>query len=72
MWQRGQLQARAGESWPPTIHSMCGLLDLKLKKRLDRTQHLPAVVIVVLLSVDIAIHVAVATVAGRVCARIGA
>ena len=49
MWQRGQLQARAGESWPPTIPSMCGLLDLKLKKRLDRTQHLSAVVIVVLL-----------------------
>ena len=48
-WQRGQLQARAGESWPPTFHSMCGLLDLMLKKRLDRTQHLPTVVIVVLL-----------------------
>ena len=28
---------------------MCGLLDLMLKKRLDRMQPLPAVVIVVLL-----------------------
>ena len=49
VWQRGQLQARAGESWPPTVYSLCGLPDLMLKKRVHRPQHLPTVVIVVLL-----------------------
>ena len=49
VWQRGQLQARAGESWPPTVYSLCGLPDLMLKKRFHRPQHLPTVVIVVLL-----------------------
>ena len=49
MWQRGQLQAGAGESWSPTTHYTCSLLDLMLRKTLDRTQHLPAVIIIVLL-----------------------
>ena len=49
VWQRGRLLAGAGESWPPTIHYTCGLLDLLLKKTLGRTQHLPAVVVIVLL-----------------------